>query len=156
VCGDGEYIIYTALALRNQAFGSALDFCWASKEHDKDYAIRESSTSVKIFRNFKERSVLNVGFSADGLSGGVLLGVKGQGGIGLFDWDSGALVRRIEVEPHSVFWSESGELVTLATDDTFYVLRYSREAYLEAVQNGDVDEDGAEAAFEIVCDINER
>lgn len=156
VCGDGEYIIYTALALRNQAFGSAMDFCWASKEHDKDYAIRESSTSVKIFRNFKERSVLNVGFSADGLSGGVLLGVKGQGGIGLFDWDTGALVRRIEVEPKDVFWSESGELVTLATEDTFYVLRYSRENYLEALQNGEVDEDGAESAFEVVCDINER
>ncbi|KAF2877514.1 coatomer WD associated region-domain-containing protein [Massariosphaeria phaeospora] len=155
VCGDGEYIIYTALALRNQAFGSALDFCWASKEHDKDYAIRESSTSVKIFRNFKERSVLNVGFSADGLSGGILLGVQGQGGIGLFDWDTGALVRRIEVEPRSVYWSESGELVTLATDDTFYVLRYSRENYLEAVQNGEVDEDGAESAFEVICDINE-
>lgn len=156
VCGDGEYIIYTALALRNQAFGSALDFCWASKEHDKDYAIRESATSVKIFRNFKERSVLNVGFSADGLSGGVLLGVKGQGGIGFYDWDSGALVRRIEVEPKNVFWSESGELVTLATEDTYYVLRYSRENYLEAVQNGEVDEDGAESAFEVVCDINER
>ena len=51
-----------------------------------DYAIRESATSVKTFRSFKERSVLNVGYSADGLSGGVLLGVKGQGGIGLFDW----------------------------------------------------------------------
>lgn len=156
VCGDGEYIIYTALALRNQAFGSALDFAWASKENDKDYAIRESATSVKIFRNFKERSVLNVGFAADGLSGGVLLGVKGQGGIGLFDWESGSLVRRIEVEPKSVYWSESGELVTLATEDTFYVLRYSRENYLEAVQNGEVDEDGAESAFEVVCDINER
>ncbi|KAK3209526.1 hypothetical protein GRF29_69g2085367 [Pseudopithomyces chartarum] len=155
VCGDGEYIIYTALALRNQAFGSALDFVWASKENDKDYAIRESATSVKTFRNFKERSVLNVGFSADGLSGGVLLGVKGQGGIGFFDWESGALVRRIEVEPKSVYWSESGELVTLATDDTFYVLRYSRENYLEAVQNGEIDEDGAESAFEVVCDINE-
>ena len=100
--------------------------------------------------------MLNVGFSADGLSGGVLLGVKGQGGIGLFDWDSGALVRRIEVDPKSVYWSESGELVTLATEDTFYVLRYSRENYLEAVQNGEVDEDGAESAFEVVCDINER
>jgi coatomer subunit beta' len=111
---------------------------------------------VKIFRNFKERSVLNVGFSADGLSGGVLLGVNGQGGIGFFDWDSGALVRRIEVEPKSVFWSESGELVTLATEDTFYVLRYSRENYLEALQNGEIDEDGAESAFEVVCDINER
>jgi coatomer subunit beta' len=155
VCGDGEYIIYTALALRNQAFGSALDFAWASKENDKEYAIRESSTSVKIFRNFKERSVLNVGFSADGLSGGALLGVKGQGGIGFFTWDSGQLVRRIEVDPKSVYWSESGELVALACEDTFYVLRYSQESYVAAVQRGEVDEDGAEAAFEVVTDINE-
>lgn len=104
VCGDGEYIIYTALALRNQAFGSALDFAWGSKDNDKDYAIRESSTSIKIFRNFKERGSggLNVGFQASGLSGGVLLGVKGQGGIGFFDWDTGLLVRRIEVDPQNV------------------------------------------------------
>lgn len=101
-CGDGEYIIYTALALRNQAFGSALDFVWGSKDNDKDFAIRESNTSVKTFRNFKEKSALNVGFQAEGLSGGVLLGVKGQGGIGLFDWETGQLVRRIEVEPRSV------------------------------------------------------
>lgn len=102
VCGDGEYIIYTALALRNQAFGSALDFVWASKENDREYAIRESALSVKIFRNFKERATVNVGFQAEGLSGGVLLGVKGQGGIGLFDWETGQLVRRIEVDPKSV------------------------------------------------------
>ena len=104
VCGDGEYIIYTALALRNQAFGSALDFAWASKDNDKDYAIRESTMSVKIYRNFKERGSggLNVGFQAEGLSGGTLLGVKGQGGVGFFDWESGQLVRRIEVDPHHV------------------------------------------------------
>ena len=30
VCGDGEYIIYTAMALRNKAFGSALEFVWAA------------------------------------------------------------------------------------------------------------------------------
>jgi len=30
VCGDGEYIIYTAMALRNKAFGSALEFTWAN------------------------------------------------------------------------------------------------------------------------------
>lgn len=29
ICGDGEYIIYTAMALRNKAFGSALEFVWA-------------------------------------------------------------------------------------------------------------------------------
>jgi coatomer subunit beta' len=103
VCGDGEYIIYTALAWRNKAFGSALDFAWGSKDNSNDYAIRESTMSVKIFKNFKEKSGgLDVGFQAEGLSGGVLLGVKGQGGIGLYDWESGALVRRIEVEPREV------------------------------------------------------
>lgn len=155
VCGDGEYIIYTALALRNQAFGSAQDFAWGSKDNDKDYAIRESNISVKIFRNFKEKASLNVGFQADGLSGGVLLGVKGQGGIGLFDWESGNLVRRIEVEPKNVYWSDSGELVALACEDTYYVLRYSRDAYLAGLQNGEADEDGVEAAFEVVTDVNE-
>ncbi|EME79367.1 uncharacterized protein MYCFIDRAFT_167247 [Pseudocercospora fijiensis CIRAD86] len=158
VCGDGEYIIYTALALRNQAFGSALDFAWASKENDKDYAIRESQYSVKIFRNFKPKAgdgTVNVGFTAEGLSGGVLLGVKGQGGVGFFDWETGKLVRRIEVEPRNVYWSESGELVCLACEDTYYVLRYSREQYVAALQSGSVDEDGVEDAFEVVCDINE-
>lgn len=155
VCGDGEYIIYTALALRNQAFGSALDFAWGSKENDKDYAIRESGFSVKTFKNFKPQATVDVGFTAEGLSGGVLLGVKGQGGVSFFDWATTQLVRRIEVEPKSVYWSESGELVTLACEDTFYVLRYSREQYLAAVQSGSMDEDGCEEAFEVITDINE-
>jgi hypothetical protein len=41
VCGDGEYIIYTSQALRNKAFGSALDFVW-SAVGTGDYAVRES------------------------------------------------------------------------------------------------------------------
>lgn len=156
VCGDGEYIIYTALAWRNKAFGSAQDFAWGVNTKTNDYAIRESAMSVKIFSNFKEKgNGIDVGFQADGLSGGVLLGVRGQGGIGLFDWETGALVRRIEVDPKSVYWSESGELVTLACEETFYVLRFSRENYIEALQQGLGDEDGVEAAFEVVTDINE-
>ena len=103
MCGDGEFIIYTALAWRNKAFGSALDFVWGSKDNSNDYAIRESATSVKIFKNFVEKAGgLDVGFQAEGLTGGVLLGVKGQGGIGFFDWQTGGLVRRIEVDPKEV------------------------------------------------------
>jgi coatomer subunit beta' len=103
VCGDGEFIIYTALAWRNKAFGSALDFVWGSKDNSNDYAIRESTTSVKIFKNFVEKpGGLDVGFQAEGLAGGVLLGVKGQGGVGFYDWQTGGLVRRIEVDPKEV------------------------------------------------------
>ncbi|KAJ9194927.1 hypothetical protein DTO164E3_7131 [Paecilomyces variotii] len=156
VCGDGEYIIYTALAWRNKAFGQALDFAWGAKDNSNDYAIRESTTSVKIFKNFKEKSGgLDVGFQAEGLTGGVLLGVKGQSGIGMFDWETGNLVRRIEVDPKDVYWSESGELVTLACEDTFYVLRFSRENYINGLNAGEADEDGVESAFEVVTDINE-
>jgi coatomer subunit beta' len=35
-------------------------------------------------------------------------------------------------------------------------LRYSRDQYIAALQAGTLDEDGAEEAFEVVCEINER
>lgn len=54
-----------------------------------------------------------------------------------------------------VYWSESGELVTLACEESFYVLRFSREAYAEGLANGEADEDGVESAFEVVTDVNE-
>ena len=103
VCGDGEYITYTALAWRNKAFRQALDFAWGSKDNSNDYAIHKSPTSVKIFRNFKEvSSGFNVGFQAEGLKDGVLLDVRGQGEIGIFDRETGNLVHRIEVRPKAV------------------------------------------------------
>jgi coatomer subunit beta' len=39
VCGDGEYIIYTALAWRNRSFGFALEIVWST---EGEYAVRES------------------------------------------------------------------------------------------------------------------
>lgn len=51
VCGDGEYIIYTALAWRNRSFGSALEFVWST---DGEYAVRESTSRIKIYsKNFQ-------------------------------------------------------------------------------------------------------
>ncbi len=46
--------------------------------------------------------------------------------------------------------------MTLACDDTFYVLRYSRDNFEAAMKSGQVEEDGVEAAFETITDINER
>lgn len=54
-----------------------------------------------------------------------------------------------------VYWSESGELVTLACEDSFYVLRYSRENFINALNAGEIDEDGVESAFEPVTDVEE-
>lgn len=46
-------------------------------------------------------------------------------------------------------------MVTLACEETFYVLRFSRENYNAALNAAQVDEDGVEAAFDVVTDINE-
>jgi len=99
--GDGEYVIYTALRLTNKAFGPALEFVWASNSNE--YAVLESSTSVRLYKSFKERpNGLNVPFAMQGLFGGQLLGVKGEEWICFYDWDSGALVRRIDEIPKNV------------------------------------------------------
>ena len=49
-------------------------------------------------------------------------------------------------------WRADETAVALCAEDTFYVLRFSREAYEEAVSSGAVDEDGVEAAFEVITD----
>lgn len=54
VLGDGEYIIYTALAWRNKSFGSAADFAWSTEPND--YATRDAgSSTIKLHKNFKVR-----------------------------------------------------------------------------------------------------
>lgn len=102
VCGDGEYIIYTALAWRNKTFGQALDFVWA--QDSNEYAVRESVTKIKVFKNFKEKPGLfpKIGFAAEGLFGGTLLGIRSSSFLNLYDWEQGSLVRRIDVVPKQV------------------------------------------------------
>ena len=61
------------------------------------YAIRESGSKVKIFKNFKEKKTFKPEFGADSIFGGQLLGVVASGSLSFYDWDSQELVRRIEI-----------------------------------------------------------
>jgi len=157
VCGDGEFIIYTAQALRNKAFGQAIDFVW-SATGTGDYAIRESVSRIKFFKNFKEtRAIKPATSSADGLFGGHLLGVKGGDSAVLFyDWDSGDFVRKIDVAPKEVYWSDSGNLVLIATADSAYVLSYNAAVTASAIAMGQVSpEDGVDGSFDLLFEIND-
>lgn len=154
VCGDGEYIIYTAMALRNKAFGSAQEFVWSNDS--SVYAVREGSTSVKIFKNFKEQKSFKPDFGAEGIYGGNMLGVRSVSGLAFYDWETTELIRRIEITPRHIFWSENGELVCIATEDSFFVLKYSADAVEAAKDNKDaITEDGIEDAFEVLNEIEE-
>ncbi|EDQ84291.1 uncharacterized protein MONBRDRAFT_39343 [Monosiga brevicollis MX1] len=153
VCGDGEYNIHTALSFRNKAFGQALEFVWGADA--SEYATRESSSKVKLFKNFKEKATLKPDFSAEGIFGGTLLGVRGFGTLSFYDWESLQLIRRIEIDAVNVFWSEAGDKLTIVTnDDTFYMLSYNADAVAEVVASGgEIDEEGIEDALEVLEEI---
>ncbi|XP_034023732.1 coatomer subunit beta'-like [Thalassophryne amazonica] len=152
VCGDGEYIIYTAMALRSKSFGSAQEFVWANDS--SVYAIRDSNNMVKIFKNFKEDKAFKPEFGAEGIYGGVMLGMRSKHGLAFYNWDNTELIRRIEIQPKHIFWSDSGELVCIATHESFFVLHYRADRVTEAQEsNEDKSQDGIEDAFEVLGEV---
>ncbi len=158
VCGDNEYVIYTAQALRNKTFGQALDFVWASGGVG-DYAVRESTTKVRIFRNFKETHSFRPSIPAEGMFGGHLLCVRSADCVCFYDWDSGALVRRIEVAGRSVHWNDEGTHVAIASEDVYFVLRFDKAVAAAAMAGSGtaaLTDEGVEAAFELAHEVAER
>ncbi|KAK4764288.1 hypothetical protein SAY87_013726 [Trapa incisa] len=155
VCGDGEYIIYTALAWRNRSYGSALEFAWSS---DGEYAVRESTSVIKFFtKNFQEKRSIRSTFSAERIYGGTLLAMCSNEFICFYDWSECRLIRRIDVIVKNLYWGDSGDLVAIASDISFYILKYNRDIVSSHLDSGrSVDEQGVEDAFELLHEVNER
>ncbi|XP_028394124.1 coatomer subunit beta'-like [Dendronephthya gigantea] len=152
-CGDGEYIIYTAMALRNKSFGNAQEFIWASDS--SEYAIRDGN-KISIHKNFKERKSFKPDYGAENIFGGNLIGVRSTAGLSFYDWENTELIRRIDIQSKSVHWSDSGELCAIATDDSIYILKYNPEKVTQAMENKDeISEDGVEEAFDVVGEIED-
>lgn len=56
-----------------------------------------------------------------------------------------------------MFWSGTGTLVAITTDDSFYVLRFDRDAYLAKLEEGgDFSDEGVEEAFKLVTEVSDR
>lgn len=163
VVGDGEYVIYTALAWRNKTFGRCHDFVWGPDSNS--YAIVNESGQVKYYKNFKEVTSWSIPltYGVDKLFSGALLGAKSDGFVYFFDWESGNLVRRIDVNAREVVWSDNGELVMIINteeergdESSAYTLAFDRSLYEEALSQGNVDdEDGAEDAFDVLHELDE-
>ena len=104
VVGDGEYIIYTSLAWRNKAFGQGSSFAWAGDSNT--YAVLEGRTKIRVFKNFKERNGAAMkgsgSWQIESLHSGTLLAARSSGFVVFWDWESGEIVRRIEVEAKNV------------------------------------------------------
>lgn len=104
VVGDGEYINYTALAWRNKSFGNGSSFAWAGDSNT--YAVLEGKLKVRVYKNFRERGGAGMkgagSWGIESLHGGTLLGARGNGFVLFWDWESGEIVRRIDVESKNV------------------------------------------------------
>ncbi|KZV26094.1 Coatomer, beta' subunit isoform 1 [Dorcoceras hygrometricum] len=155
VCGDGEYIIYTALAWRNRSFGSALEIVWST---EGEYAVRESTSKIKIFsKNFQEKKSIRPTFSAEHIYGGTLLAMCSNDFICFYDWAECRLIRRIDVNVKNLYWADSGDMVAIASDTSFYILKFNRDVVSSHLDSGrSTDEQGVEDAFELLYEINER
>eukprot|EP00771_Trimastix_marina_P000518 gnl/Trimastix_PCT/1539.p1 GENE.gnl/Trimastix_PCT/1539~~gnl/Trimastix_PCT/1539.p1 ORF type:complete len:882 (+),score=353.69 gnl/Trimastix_PCT/1539:197-2842(+) len=153
-CGDGEFIIYTSVAWRNQAYGKAEGFVWGD---NNEYAIREGPSSIKVFRNFEERSKFRPAVSADQIFGGPLLSVTGRNQVCMYDWETNKLIASIDEEVKKVLWAPDGTHVMLACKDSFFILRYNGDLVRQVLaMNGQIPEEGILEAFEILHEINDR
>lgn len=90
----------------------------------------------------------------EGIHGGAMIGVRGQGYIAFYDWANYKCARRIDVAVERVIWSDAGDMVALVTTSGFYILKYNREAVEAAFEsNAPIDEDGVDDAFEVVNQV---
>eukprot|EP01129_Flabellula_baltica_P013951 TRINITY_DN6585_c0_g1_i1.p1 TRINITY_DN6585_c0_g1~~TRINITY_DN6585_c0_g1_i1.p1 ORF type:complete len:935 (+),score=236.07 TRINITY_DN6585_c0_g1_i1:24-2807(+) len=151
VFGDGEFTIYMAIAWRNKTFGNAVEFVWGPGKGQ--YAIRERTNKVKIFQNFEEAYTLQINYNPEGLFGGPLLGVKTSSFLSFFDWDKGVMVRKINISPKGIYWSESGDKFVLSTEDSFFILNFDRKLVDNVLEFGEsIPENGIAEAFTVPYD----
>lgn len=72
--------------------------------------------------------MLKPDFSAEGIYGGHLLGVRGASALSFYDWQTTHLIRRIDIDCRNVYWADNGTLVAIATADSFFVLKCGGDA----------------------------
>lgn len=79
-----------------------------------------------------------------------MLGVRSVSGLAFYEWETLELVRRIEIQPRAIYWSESGHLVCLATEESYFILRFNADNVAKANETKEgLTEDGVEDAFEV-------
>lgn len=120
--------------------------------------MRESGSTIRVFRNFKEATAFKVPFPVVKIFGGRLIGVQAADFVCFYDWDTATLVRRIDVEARDLQWSEGGESLVVLCDASFFVLQYNPAALEQALADGAEinNEDGLGDAFEVVQEVEER
>lgn len=114
VWGDGQFVVYSAVAWRNKAFGRATDFAWSASGND--YAVRDASSadSISVSSGFGDLWSIKLEAAVQHVKGGELIAALTADAVYFLDWQSGELVRAIEVDkPSNVQKHSSSSLLLL-------------------------------------------
>ncbi len=98
---------------------------------------------------FQETKYLRPDIVMDGIHGGALLAARSTSSLCFYDWETLQLVRRIEIAAKHVFWSDSGEMVAIGGEESFFILKYNADIVSRA-SSDQITADGIEDAFEVI------
>uniref|UniRef100_A0A7E4ZR94 Beta'-coat protein n=1 Tax=Panagrellus redivivus TaxID=6233 RepID=A0A7E4ZR94_PANRE len=128
VSGDDEWMICTASAFRNKAFGHGKEFAWAAASVGSNvFGVVDGQSSVRIYRNFNEDTFIKTEFPIKGIDGGPFLTVRSANFVSFYDW-SGELIENVEFSAVKVYWNEDGTKVAVAGKSTFFILNYNTDS----------------------------
>ena len=154
ILSDQEFIISTTGVYRASCVGNCSDISWNEGE---SFVIKDGN-NVKIYNNLKEEKSFKPGFSFDAVFGGPLFAIKTDEAIYLYDVDNTIFIRKIEVVPNKIIWSEKKNKVAFLCEDAMYILEvnYDKiEEYIEKVaENDEGDVDGCKEAFGESFDVD--
>ncbi|KEG09147.1 putative beta prime cop protein [Trypanosoma grayi] len=152
--GENDYTVLSSLSMRPKSYGKCISFVWGPE--NGSYAVLETSMTLKVYKNFKERATIALNESAEKLFGGPLFSVCTASSITFYDWATLSLIRQIDECPKMVQWSESGELLAIVTETAFFTLRFSSEAVMEYLETQEgTPEEGLDFAFDVVEEVGE-
>jgi len=83
------------------------------------------------------------------------LAVKSASFVIFYDWETGVLVRKVDVAATNIFWSAL-DTVCISTSTSFFVLKFNRPAFQESLDASSYNyEEGAESSLTFICEVPE-
>jgi len=99
----GSPLLYCS-RVGEQSVWTRNSFAWA--DDSNKYAVQEGKWKIKVYRHFREKkdgASEGVGaLSIEGVGGGPLLSVRRGAIVVFWDWETGEIVRRVDVEATNV------------------------------------------------------
>ncbi|KII60445.1 Coatomer subunit beta' [Thelohanellus kitauei] len=147
VVGDGEFIIYTTIALRNKLSATGDRFVW--HKDSTTFVVRDSYNLV-LYKDFKVNKRSNLKVSFEELFAGELIGVKSASEIHFYEWSDLNFIIVVDVSPSNVYWNIDSTLCCLCESNAIHILKYNAAVVESSLENVQSTESGVSDAFEVL------